>query len=125
MRFKTDWASLIVGRKVTVFALFYFVYENSFQVQAPSSRGGGGGRGAYIWRGDLTEGLLRYEFGVWGGGFLSEFYGIDCNRLRGRMKKYIYFICRLIIMNKPQSNLPSGDTSIQGTLSLAPRVSLE
>ena len=66
MRFKTDWASLIVGRKVTVFALFYFVYESSFQVQAPSSRGGGGG--AYIWRGDLTEGLLGYEFGVGGGG---------------------------------------------------------
>ena len=37
------------------------------------------------------------------------------------MKKYIYFICRLIIMNKPQSNLPSGDTSIQGTLSAWPR----
>ena len=71
MRFKTDWASLIVGRKVTVFALFYFVYENSFQVQAPSSRGGGGGRGAYIWRGDLTEGLLRYEFGVGGGLFIG------------------------------------------------------
>ena len=26
LRFKIDWASLIVGRKSTVFALFYFVY---------------------------------------------------------------------------------------------------
>ena len=54
MRFKTDWASLIVGRKFTVFALFYFVFEGNFQVQAP--------QGAYIWRVDLTEGFLRYEF---------------------------------------------------------------
>ena len=49
MRFKIDWASLIVGSKFTVFALFYFVIEGNF----PS----------YIWRGDLTEGLLRYRFG--------------------------------------------------------------
>ena len=68
MRFKIDWASFIVGRKVTVFALFYFVYKDSFQVQAPSPRRGGGGC-AYIWRGDLTEGLLRYEFGGGGGPF--------------------------------------------------------
>ena len=40
LRFKIDWASLIVGRKFTVFALFYFVFEGNFQVQAP--RGGGG-----------------------------------------------------------------------------------
>ena len=27
LRFKIDWASLIVERKFTVFALFYFVFE--------------------------------------------------------------------------------------------------
>ena len=27
LRFKIEWASLIVGRKFTVFALFYFVFE--------------------------------------------------------------------------------------------------
>ena len=39
-------------------------------------------RGAYIWRGDLTEGFLRYRFGglIFGGaytwrGLFSEFYG--------------------------------------------------
>ena len=36
--------------------------------------------GAYIWRGDLTEGFLRYEFGGlihgWWRGLFSEFYGI-------------------------------------------------
>ena len=35
LRFKIDWACLIVGRKCTVFALFYFVFEGNFQVQAP------------------------------------------------------------------------------------------
>ena len=35
LRFKIDWASLIVGRKFTVFALFYFVFEGNLQVQAP------------------------------------------------------------------------------------------
>ena len=64
-----------MGRKFTNFALFYFVFEGKFQVQAP--------RGAYIRRGDLTEGFLRYDFGglIFGGaytwrGLFSEFYGI-------------------------------------------------
>ena len=35
LHFKIDWASLIVGRKFTVFALFYFVFEGSFLVEAP------------------------------------------------------------------------------------------
>ena len=35
LRFKIDWASLIVRRKFTVFALFYFVFEGYFQVQSP------------------------------------------------------------------------------------------
>ena len=47
MRFK-------VGRKFTVFALFYFVFEGNFPSTSP--------RGAYIWRGDLTEVVLRYQF---------------------------------------------------------------
>ena len=36
-----------MGRKFTIFALFYFEFEGKFQVQAP--------RGAYIGRGNLTE----------------------------------------------------------------------
>ena len=35
LRFKIDWASLIVERKSTLFALFYFVIEGNFQIQAP------------------------------------------------------------------------------------------
>ena len=42
LRFKIDWGSVIVGRKFTVFALFYFVFEGNFQVPAPE--------GAYVWR---------------------------------------------------------------------------
>ena len=77
LRFKINWASIIVGRKFTVFALFYFLFEGNFQVQAP--RGGlylegrfDGGFfalrvwGAYIWRAFYMEGLifgiLRYIF---------------------------------------------------------------
>ena len=68
MRFKIDWASLIVGRKFTLFALFYFVFEGNFQVQAPG--------GAYIWRGDLTEVFLRYKLGglIFGGGGGGSLY---------------------------------------------------
>ena len=56
LRFQIDWASLKAGRKFTVFALFYFVFESNFQVQAPGGLIFGG---AYTWR-----------------GLFSEFYGI-------------------------------------------------
>ena len=51
LRFKIDWASLIVGRKFTVFALLYLVFEGNFQVQAPGGRHEFGGLihgGAYF-----------------------------------------------------------------------------
>ena len=35
LRFKIDWASLIVGSKFTVFALFYFVFEGNFPITSP------------------------------------------------------------------------------------------
>ena len=38
MRFKIDWANLIVGSKFTAFALFYFVFEGNFP--STTSRGG-------------------------------------------------------------------------------------
>ena len=71
LRFKIDWASLINGRKFTVFCLFYFVFEDNFRVQAP--------RGAYIWRGDLTEDFLRYEFGrlIHGEAYFRNFTVVD------------------------------------------------
>ena len=41
MRFKIDWASLIVGSKFTVFALFYFVFEGNFPSTSPGEGAGG------------------------------------------------------------------------------------
>ena len=55
MRFKIDWASRIVVSKFIVFALLYFVFEGNFPSTSPW--------GAYIWRGDLMEGFLRYRVG--------------------------------------------------------------
>ena len=73
MHFKIDWASLIVGSKFTVFALFYFVFEGNFPSTSP--------RGAYIWRGDLTEGFfcvtglggLYLEGLIHGGAYFQNF----------------------------------------------------
>ena len=65
--FQIDWASLVVGSKFTVFALFYFVFEGIFPSTSP--------RGTCIWRGDLTEGFLRYRFGgfIFGGAYFRNF----------------------------------------------------
>ena len=80
LRFKIDWASPIVGSKFTGFALFYFVFEGNFPSISP--------QGAYIWRGNLTEGFLRYRFGglIFGGAYtwrslFSEFYSILLTQL--------------------------------------------
>ena len=72
MRFKIDWASLIVGVNLPFLLCFTLYLRAIFQVQAP--RGGlylegpfNGGFfvllvwGAYIWRGLYVEGLI---FGI-------------------------------------------------------------
>ena len=41
---------------LSFFALFYLVFEGNFPNTSP--------RVAYIWRGDLMKGFLRYRFGV-------------------------------------------------------------
>ena len=74
LHFKTDWASLIFGSKLTVFALLYFVFEGNFPSTMYKLPGGlylkgqfNGGFfalpvwGAYIWRGLYIEGLI---FGI-------------------------------------------------------------
>ena len=50
-----------------VFALFYFVFEGNYPSTSP--------QWAYIWRGDLTEGFLRYRFGgiIFGGAYFRNF----------------------------------------------------
>ena len=58
LRFKIDWASLILGRKFTVF-LCFALYSMA--------------------RGDLTEGFLRYEFGLGAGAYIWR--GLYMDRL--------------------------------------------
>ena len=67
LRVKIAWASLIVGSKFTIFALFYFVFEGNFPSVSP--------RGAYILRGNLTEGFLRYRIGgpIFGRAYFRNF----------------------------------------------------
>ena len=63
---------LVVGRKFTIFALFYFVFEGKLQIQAPPPPPPGG---AYIRRGDVTEGFLGFDFGglICGGAYFWNF----------------------------------------------------
>ena len=51
---KIDWTNLILGRKFTVFLCFTLYLRAISKDKAP---------GGYIWRGDLTEDFLLYEFG--------------------------------------------------------------
>ena len=69
MRLHINWVSLIVRSKFTVFALFYFVVEANFPSTSPP-RGGG----AYIWKGDLTEGFFASL--VWGAYTWRLIFGI-------------------------------------------------
>ena len=80
MRFKVDWASRIVRSKYTVFALFYFVFESNFQSPSP--------RGAYIWRGDLTEGFFALP--DWGAYIWRVFY----------MERLIFVILRYVNISR-------------------------
>ena len=85
LAFHNRLGQLVKERKLTIFALFFFVFDGKFQVQAPP--------GDYIRRGDLTEGFLRYDFGglIFGGaytwrGLLWEFYGIFMNEFNKVVK---------------------------------------
>ena len=74
LRFKIDWASLIVGVNLPFLLCFTLYLRAIFQVQAPrglylEGRFNGGFfalpvRGAYIWRGLYMEGLIFGNFRV-------------------------------------------------------------
>ena len=85
LRFQIDWASLTVGSKFIVFALLYFVFEGNFPSTSP--------RGAYIWRGDVTEDFLRYPFRglIFGGAYFRNFMVINKHlaEMRLRVNQYI------------------------------------
>ena len=76
MRFKIDWASLIVGSTFIVFALFYFVFEvNQFSKYKPPGglylegrfNGGFFALPVWGWRGLYLEGLIH------GGAYFRNF----------------------------------------------------
>ena len=79
LRFKIDWASLWWEGNLPFLLCFSLYSKGNSKYKSP----GGGGGGAYIRRGDLTEGFFALRF--WGGlifggaytwrGLLSEFYG--------------------------------------------------
>ena len=58
---------LVVRRKFTIFALFYLYSRANSKYKTP--------RGAYNSEGDLTDGLLRYDFGglIFGGAYFRNF----------------------------------------------------
>ena len=70
MRFKIDGASLIVGRKFTSFALFYFAFEGNFQVQSPrglylEGQFNGGFFALRVWGAHILERLIHGEAHFW------------------------------------------------------------
>ena len=76
LRFKIDWASLIVKSKFTVFVLFYFAFEGNFPSTSPPG-------GLYL-EGRFNGGFFALL--VWGPyiwrGLFSEFYAISHKRHR-------------------------------------------
>ena len=79
MSFKVDWASLIVGSKFTVSALYYFVFEGNFPSTSPPG-------GFYLegrfngWffcvtglGGLYLEGLIIVEGLIFGGAYFLNF----------------------------------------------------
>ena len=69
LRLKSDWASLIVRGKFTIFALFYFVFDGNFLSTSPQG----------IFQGRFNRGFFASL--VWGAyiwrGLFSEFYSIQ------------------------------------------------
>ena len=67
--FENRLGQLVKGRKFTIFALLFFVFEGKFQVQAPP--------GGLYPEGRFNEGF--FALGFWGAyiwrGLFSEFYG--------------------------------------------------
>ena len=72
-RFKINWASLIVGSKFTVFALFYFVFEGNFPITNPpeglclKGRFNGGFFALPLWGTHTWRGLFLEFYGTLNG----------------------------------------------------------
>ena len=99
--FKLDRASLIVGSKFTIFFLFYLVFEGNYPSTSPW--------GAYISRGDLTEGFLRYRLGgpIFAGAYTCLIVG---------SKFTIFFLFYLVFEGNYPSTSPWGAYISRGDL---------
>ena len=67
LRFKINWASLTVGSKFIVFALFYFVFEDNFPSTSP--------RGGLYLEGRFNGGFFAlpvWGVYIWGGLYMEE-----------------------------------------------------
>ena len=87
------------GKEIYRFCFVLLCLEGKFQVQAP--------RGAYIRRGDLTEGFLRYDFGgadIWRGLY---------------MEGLIFGILRYVYVGSTISRGGDGSEEIRGRLTMA------
>ena len=72
-----------MGRKFTIFALFYFVFEGKFQVQAPP--------GGLYSEGRFNGGFLRYHFGgiIFGGAYFRNFTVYQQHGRKNNIRHYI------------------------------------
>ena len=109
LRFKIDWASLIVGRKFTVFALSYFVFEGNFQVQAPRPPSRGGGGGCLYSEGQFNRGFFALQ--VWGAytwkGLFLEFYGVQELLVEDMFDKFaVHSYPRIVLIKHTTSDSP-------------------
>ena len=89
MRFKINWASLIVESEFTVFALFDFVFEGNFPSTSP--------QGAYIWRGYLTEAFLRYPFEGLIFGWACTWRGLFSEFLRYYKRRFVFHFFKAML----------------------------
>ena len=71
--FQIDWASLTLGSKFTIFALFYFVYEPEGNFPSTSS---GWQCNRWLFALPLWGSIFGGAHTVHGGGLFSEYYSI-------------------------------------------------
>ena len=71
LHFKIDWASLKVGSKFIVSALFYFAFVGNFPSTSPRGEGQCNGR------------FFRYQFGgpIFGGAYFRNFTVYEMNHI--------------------------------------------
>ena len=90
MGLKIDWASLIVGSRFTVFALFYFVFEGNFPDISPRGLIFGGAIQRRVFC------VIRFGGLVFGGAYFRNFTVINIeDRVKGKLSHILQTnVCR-------------------------------